>query len=76
LVIVPASVVDPDPFPRIGSGSWRAKMARKNRKQLINFMFSSAGKSLMRAKGFSCSLDFFYGGLVISKLQFLIKKDI
>ncbi len=28
----------------------------------------------MRAEGFSCSLDVLYGGLGISKLQFLIKK--
>ncbi len=28
----------------------------------------------MRAEGFSCSLDFLYGGLGISKLKFLIKK--
>ncbi len=28
----------------------------------------------MRAEGFSCSLDVLYGGLSISKLQFLIKK--
>jgi hypothetical protein len=28
----------------------------------------------LRAEGFSCSLDFSYGGLGISKLQFLIKK--
>jgi hypothetical protein len=29
-------------------------------------------KSLLRAKGFSCSLDVLYGGLGIRKLQFLI----
>jgi hypothetical protein len=28
----------------------------------------------MRAEGFSCSLGVLYGGLRISKLQFLIKK--
>ena len=28
----------------------------------------------MRAEGFSCSLDVLYGGLGISKMQFLIKK--
>jgi hypothetical protein len=28
----------------------------------------------LRAEGFSCSLGFIYGGLGISKLQFLIKK--
>ncbi len=30
--------------------------------------------SLLRAEGFSCSLGVLYGGLGISKLQFLIKK--
>ncbi len=34
----------------------------------------SAGCSLLRAEGFSSSLDLLYGGLGISKLQFLIKK--
>jgi hypothetical protein len=29
---------------------------------------------LLRAEGFSCSLGVLYGGLGISKLQFLIKK--
>jgi hypothetical protein len=29
----------------------------------------------MRAEGFFCSLDVLYGGLGISKLQSLIKKD-
>ncbi len=29
----------------------------------------------MRAEGFSCSLDVVYGGLGISKLPFLIKKE-
>jgi hypothetical protein len=36
--------------------------------------FESAGGSLLRAEGFSCSLGVLYGGLGISKLQFLIKK--
>jgi hypothetical protein len=37
--------------------------------------YKSAGCSLLRAEGFSCSLDVVYGGLGISKLpQFLIKK--
>jgi hypothetical protein len=38
------------------------------------FMFLSIGCSLLRAEGFSCSLGVLYGGLGISKLQFLIKK--
>jgi hypothetical protein len=36
--------------------------------------FSSAGCSLLRTEGFSCSLCVLYGGLRISKLQFSIKK--
>jgi hypothetical protein len=38
-------------------------------------MFLSTGCSLLRAEGFSCSLGVLYGGLGISKLQFLIKKN-
>ncbi len=37
-------------------------------------MFLSNGCSLLRAEGFSCSFGVLYGGLGISKLQFLIKK--
>jgi hypothetical protein len=37
-------------------------------------MFLSTGCSLLRSEGFSCSLGVLYGGLGISKLQFLIKK--
>ncbi len=36
-------------------------------------MFWSAGCSLLRTEGFSCSLGVLYGGLGISKLQVLIK---
>jgi hypothetical protein len=50
-------------------------MTYKNREQKKrNFIFSSAGCSLLRAAGFLCSLDVLYGGLGIDKLQFLIKK--
>ncbi len=45
-------------------------MTHKNR----IFMFLSTECSLLWAKGFSCSLGVLYGGLGISKLQFLIKK--
>jgi hypothetical protein len=40
------------------------------------FMFLSTGTGcyLLRAEGFSCSLGVLFGGLGISKLQFLIKK--
>ncbi len=44
----------------------------QNRIQLMNFIFWSAGCSLLRAQSFSCSLDVLYEGLGISKLQFLI----
>jgi hypothetical protein len=49
-------------------------MNHKNRKKSRIFMFLSTGCSLLRAEGFSCSLGVLYGGLGISKLQFLIKK--
>ncbi len=66
--------VDPDSESESRSGSRRAKMTYKNRKKLRNFMLWSAGRSLLRAEGFSCSLDVLYGGLGISKLQFFIKE--
>jgi hypothetical protein len=37
-------------------------------------MLWSAGCSLLRAEGFSCSFCVLYGGLRITKLQYLIKK--
>jgi len=49
-------------------------MTHKNRKKYRIFMFLSTGCSLLRAEGFSCSLGVLYGGLGISKFQFLIKK--
>jgi hypothetical protein len=49
-------------------------MTHKNRKNYRIFMFLSAGCFLLRAEGFSCSLSVLYGGIGISKLQFLIKK--
>jgi hypothetical protein len=70
VTIEPVSVVDPDstgtldPYSdpdsqsRSGSGSRRAKMIHKHKKK-------SAGCSLLRAEGFSCSLDVLYGGLGI-----------
>ncbi len=59
------------------SGFRRAKMTHKiaeNRKKLRNFMSWSAGCSLFRAEGFSCSLGVLYRGLGKSRLQFLRKK--
>jgi hypothetical protein len=66
--------MDPDsnrseyPYPDSESGYRRAKMTHKNRIFFRNFMFLSAGCSLLRAEGFFCSLDFLYGGLGIEKL--------
>jgi hypothetical protein len=70
----PDSIKSVDPDSKSGSGFRRAKITHKNRKKLRNFMFLSARCSLLRAEGFSCSLDVLYGGLGISKLQILIKK--
>ncbi len=46
----------------------------QKRKKSRIFMFWSAGCSLLRADGFTCSLGALYWGLGISKKQFLIKK--
>ncbi len=46
--ILKTSVVD---------GSRRAKITHKNRKKLINLIFWTAGCSLLRAEGVSCSLE-------------------
>jgi hypothetical protein len=62
-----------DPDSESGYGSRRAKINHKY-KFLRNFMFSSAGCSLLRAEGSSCSFYTLYGGLGISILKFLIKK--
>ncbi len=46
---------------RIQSGRWirikEGKMTHKSRRKLRNFMFLSAGCSLLRAKSFFCNLD-------------------
>ena len=50
-------------------------MTHKKRKKSRIFMFLGTGCSLLRAEGLSCSsLGVLYGGLGMSKLQFLIKK--
>ncbi len=81
-VVVPDQISmgsrNPDQDSRSGFGSSRAKMAQKNWKTLINLILWSAGCSLLRAEGFSCSLDVLYGCLGISKcsifyLFFVIK---
>ncbi len=51
---------NPDPDP--GGQKWPPK----NREKLINFMFWSAGFSLLRAEGFSCVLKVLYGSLGIA----------
>ncbi len=65
------SGLDPDSTGSLYPDPGGQKITQKNWKQLINFIFWSAGCSLLRAEDFSCSLD---EGLVISKLQFSIKK--
>ncbi len=76
-------VADPDPdahWIRIQSGQRIRIQVGKNypqkkTKKFRNFMFSSAGCSLLRAEGFFCNLDVLYRGLGISKLYFFkIKK--
>jgi hypothetical protein len=61
-------IADPDPDP--GGEKITQKKLKKDR----IFIFWSAGCSLLRAEGFSCIFGVLYGGLGISKLQFLIKK--
>ncbi len=69
----PDSIRPVDPDPDSESGSGRAKMTHKSReKKLYKFMFWSVGWPLLRAEGLFCNLDILYGGLGISKLQFLI----
>jgi hypothetical protein len=49
-------------------------MTPKNKEKIYgNFMFGSAGCSLLRAEGFFCSLDVLKRGLEMSSLKFLIK---
>jgi hypothetical protein len=58
-----------------GSGYRRAKRPIKNGKGK-KFEFCSAGCSLLKAEGFSCSLDVLRENLGRSKLKFLNKKII
>jgi hypothetical protein len=55
-----------------GSGSRSVKMTHKNRTKLRNLKFHVL-KFWMSAEGFFCSLNFLYGDLGISKLQFFTK---
>ncbi len=70
----PDSMVSPDPYPDSQSESRRPKMTHKDRKKFNKFNFFKYLYSLLRAEGFSCSLDVLYEGVRISKLQFLSKK--
>jgi len=56
--------------PGSGSGSGKAKIIQKNRKQFIHFIVWSAGCSLLRPESFSCSLDVLYGGIGIGTVNF------
>jgi hypothetical protein len=62
-------VPDPDP----GGQKAPPKMTNISKK-LRNFKFWCSGFSILKAEGFSCTLDVNSGDLGISKLQFLIKK--
>jgi hypothetical protein len=63
-------VVDPDldllDFCRLDPDQRRSIKAHKDRKKWINFMFWSSGCSLLRAEGFTCTLD----GLRINNCTF------
>ncbi len=76
--LVACRVADPDPIGSgsIGSGSRRAKMSLKSRKKWRNFMFWSAGCSLLVTEGFFCKLDVLYVGLGIGVVNcsFYLKK--
>jgi hypothetical protein len=43
--------LDPNPDLKTGSGSRRAKMTHKNRKELINFIFFKCGGGLLSLGG-------------------------
>jgi hypothetical protein len=62
-------VADPDQYSESGSGSRRAKMTHKSRKNLRNFMFSSAGCSLLRAEGLYRGLGISIFGHQIPRIQ-------
>jgi hypothetical protein len=60
--------------PDSGSGNRIRIQEDKNCPQKYKKVVLSNGCSLLRADGFSCSLEVIYGGLGISKFQFFIKK--
>ncbi len=59
---------------RINLSCWIRIRIQEGKNEYRISMFWSAGCSLLRAEGFSCSLGVLYGSLGISKWQFLIKK--
>ncbi len=70
---------DPHLFWSAGSGSAvgiriRIQEGQNEAQKWRKLKFWSARCSLLRDEDLSCSLDVLYGGLRISKLQFLIKK--
>ncbi len=66
--LVRSSASDPEWIRiRIQEGKWHKK--EKN----LKFHFLKCWMFLLRAEGFSCSLDVFYGGLGDRKVQFLSK---
>ncbi len=70
-----SSVSDTDSFWSAGSGSGSRREGQNEPQKWRKFKFWSARCSLLRDEDFSCSLDVvLYGGLEMSKLQFLIKK--
>jgi hypothetical protein len=63
--------VDPDPYSESGSGSRRAKITHKSRKNSCFEVLDGLFCELQ-----ACNLDILYRGLGIGKLQFLIKKKL
>ncbi len=74
VILYRSRVVDPDPhwFWSAGSGSRREKITRKNRRRkkfmLVNRCF------ILRAEGFSCSLDVLLGNIFLFKTIFQQEK--
>jgi hypothetical protein len=62
---------DSDLHSKCGSGFRRAKMTQKTKKVTKFHVLKS-----LEAEGFSCSWGILYEGLGISKLQFLINKNV
>jgi hypothetical protein len=63
----PDSIRSVDPDSESGSGSRRAKKSTKIGRSSEISCFEVLDVPLLRAEGFSCSLDVLYGGLGISR---------